>query len=65
MKGQFFNKSEASIYLLGYEDVAYINKLLKEKLLGFRNLPFKKTSKKIYKGDLDRMIQGLPLVEGR
>lgn len=60
LKGQFFNKTEASIYLLGYEDIDYINELLKRKILGFRILPYKNTSKKIYKGDLDKLIQGLP-----
>lgn len=62
---QFLNKTEASIYLLGYEDIKYINKLLQEGKLGYRHLPFKRTSKKIYKGDLDKLIQGLPLVEGK
>jgi len=60
----FLSKSEASKYLLGYEDIPYINLLLQKGLIGLRPLPYKNTSKKIYKGDLDKFISQLPLVKG-
>lgn len=64
MKGKLLTKTEASIYLLGYEDREYINYLIQEGYIGIRVLPGKKTHKIIYEGDLQKFIESQPYVNG-
>jgi len=61
---ELLTKSEASIYILGYEDRKFIDDLLAKKKIGIILLPDKKTKKIIYRKDVDRFLENLPRYEG-
>lgn len=61
---ELLTKSEANIYILGYEDGKFIDNLLETKKIGVVFLPNKKTQKIIYKKDIDKFLDSLPRYEG-
>lgn len=61
---EMLTKTEASIYILGYEDRKFINDLLKSKQIGVRLINGVKTKKIIYKKDIDKFLENLPTYVG-